>query len=256
MPNPRKIVDGIALDPRQNLEYYTKSAVASGEWTDAEIRREYSRLRDIAQKRLQTLARNEPNSYAYKKNVGEYPVLKEAGTEGAKALLPQLARFIAAKTGTVKGIREQRTQAIQTLQEHGYDFINQSNIRQFGEFMEAYRADKALQVVGSPTVVDLFGAAKERHMNIEDIKEQFAMWLDALPELQQVPPIPDRKKRNKETGKMETVKASADDYQKAVNKLRKQSGKPPLRKQSAQSRMKAEQRKQTERKPPRRRKKQ
>ena len=242
MPKPRKIVYGIPLDPRENLEYYTKSALASGEWTDAEIRREYSRLRDIAQKRLQTLARNEPGSYAYKKNVGAYPVLKEAGTEGAKALLPQLARFIAAKTGTVKGIREQRARSLQTLQEHGYTFVNQSNIREFGEFMEAYRADKSLQVIGSPTVADLFGAAKERHMNVEEIKEQFAMWLEALPELQQVPPIPDRKKRNKETGKLETVKASADDYQKAVNKLRKESGKPPLRKKT--------QRKPTERKPP------
>ena len=55
MPKPRKVVYGIPLDPRENLEYYTKSALASGEWTDAEIRREYSRLRDIAQKRLQTL---------------------------------------------------------------------------------------------------------------------------------------------------------------------------------------------------------
>ena len=242
MPKPRKVVDGIALDPRENLEYYTKSALASGEWTDAEIRREYSRLRDIARKRLQTLARNEPGSYAYKKNAGAYPVLKEAGTEGAKALLPQLARFIAAKTGTVKGIREQRARSLQTLQEHGYTFVNQSNIREFGEFMEAYRADKALQVVGSPTVADLFGSAKERHMNVEGIKEQFAMWLEALPELQQVPPIPDRKKRNKDTGKMETVKASADDYQKAVNKLRKEAGKPPLRKKT--------QRKPTARKPP------
>ena len=253
MSKPRKIVDGYALDPRENLEYYTKSAVSSGEWTDAEIRREYSRLRDIAQKRLQTLARNEPNSYAYKKNVGAYPVLAEAGTEGAKELLPQLARFIAAKTGTVKGIRAQRSAAIETLQEHGYDFINKSNIRQFGEFMEAYRADKSLQVIGSPTVVSLFEAAKERHMNIEEIKDQFAMWLEGLPELQQVPPIPARQKRNKETGKLETVQASAADYQKAVNKLRKESGKAPLRKKTL---VKVEQRKQTERKPPARRKKQ
>lgn len=252
MAKPRKIVDGVQLDPRENLEYYTKSAVASGEWSDAEIRREYSRLRDIAQKRLQTLAKNEPNSYAYKKNVGQYPILAEAGTEGAKELLPQLARFIAAKTGTVTGIRAQRTAAIETLQEHGYDFINKSNIRQFGEFMEAYRADKALQVVGSPTVVELFEAAKERHMNMEEIKAQFAMWLEGLPELKQVPPIPDRQKRNKATGQLERVKASSADYQKAVNKLRKESGKAPLRKKTV---VKPEQKKQTERRPPARRKK-
>lgn len=230
MAKARKLVGGVALDPRVNLEYYTKSALASGEWTDAEIRREYSRLRDIAQKRLQNLGRTEPGSYAYKKNVGQYPVLREVGTEGARELLPKLARFIGAKTGTVRGIREQRTKALETLHEHGYNFINAGNIKQFGEFMEAYRADKDLQVVGSPTAAELFEAAKERHMNIEEIKGQFAMWLEALPELQAIPPLPDRKKLNKETRKMEMVKASSDDYQHEVNKLRKAQGKSPLRK--------------------------
>lgn len=229
MAKAQKIVNGIKLDPRDNLEYYTKSAVQSGEWSDAEIRREYSRLRDIAQKRLQTLARNEPDSFAYRKNAGQYPVLREAGTEKARELLPQLARFIAAKTGTVRGIREQREIALNTLQEHGYDFINKANIRQFGEFMEAWRADKALQVVGSPTVAELFGAAKERHMNVEQIKEQFSMWLTALPELQAVPPIPQRRRLNKQTRKMEYVHASNEDYQREVNKLRAQQGLTPLR---------------------------
>ena len=232
MSKAQKVVNGIKLDPRENLEYYTKSAIASGEWTDLEIRREYSRLRDIARKRLQTLAKNEPGSFAYKKNVGQYPVLSETGTEGARALLPQLARFIAAKTGTVQGIREQRRQAIETLREHGYDFINKKNIKEFGEFMEAWRADKDLRAVGSPTAVDLYEAAKERQINIEEIKAQFSTWLSALPELQAVPPLPDRKKLNKQTRKMEMVKASSLDYLQEVNKLRKEQGKTPLRRRS------------------------
>lgn len=230
MAKQRKIVDGIPLDPRENMEYYTKSAVASGVWTDSEIRKEYSRLRDIAQKRLQTLARSEPESFAYRKNVGQYPILSEIGTEGAKELLPPLARFIGAKTGTVTGIREQRKAALETLHEHGYDFVNKSNIREFGRFMEAYRADKALHVVGSEVAAELFGAAKERHINIEAIKEQFAMWLEALPELSAIPEIPDRKRLNKQTRKMEMVSATADDYQREVNKLRKEQGKAPLKK--------------------------
>lgn len=230
MAKPRKLVGGIALDPRDNLEYYTKSATASGEWTDAEIRREYSRLRDIAQKRLQTLARNEPASFAYRKNAGQYPAARDLTTAAIRDKLPQLARFIAAKTGTVRGIREQRNKALDTLHEHGYTFLNKSNIRQFGEFMEAFRADKALQVVGSPVAAELFGAAKERQMNVEQIKEQFAMWLDALPFLQAVPPIPDRMKLDKKTGKKVPVKATVDDYQREVNKIRKSVGLPPLRK--------------------------
>ena len=230
MPSVRKIVDGQELDPRTTPEYYSKSAIKSGEWTDAEIRREYSRLRDIAQKRLERLGRNEPGSFAYRHNVGQYPTLKETGTEGARALLPRLARFIGAKTGSVTGIREQRAKALESLREHGYTFLNKSNIKQFGQFMEQFRASKGSKVIGSPTAVELFEQAKEKHMNIDQIKMQFEMWLQALPDLQQIPPLPDRMKKNPKTGKMERVKASADDYQRAVNKLRKERGQSPLKK--------------------------
>lgn len=231
MAKTQKVTDaGIVLDPRETPEYYTKSALSSGEWTDAEIRREYSRLRDIAHKRLQRLAVSEPESYAYKHNRGAFPVLRDISTADARNKLPQLARFIAAKTGSVTGIRQQREKAVETLQAHGYDFINKGNIKQFGEFMEAYRADKSLHVVGSPTAADLFGAARERHLNVDAIKEQFGMWLAALPELQAIPPLPDRRRLNKQTGKMETVRASLDDYQREVNRLRKAQGMPALRK--------------------------
>ena len=235
MAKAQKVVNGVKLDPRTSLDYYTKSAIGSGEWTDVEIRREYSRLRDIAQKRLQTLARHEPGSFAYRKNVGAYPILKEAGTEGARALLPQLARFIAAKTGTVKGIREQRNKALESLHEHGYTFLNKGNIRQFGEFMEAYRANKEIErVVGSPAIVDLFEAVTERHINVEQIKEQFALWIEALPDLQQIPPIPTKQKVDRNTGEVIEMRASAADYQKAVNQLRKERGQQPLRKKPRQ----------------------
>lgn len=228
MPTKRKALSttGEVLDPRADPQWYTKTAINSEEWSDAEIRSEYSRLRDIAKKRLERLARNEPGSYAYRHNVGQYPKLADIGTEGAREKLPMLARFIGAKTGSVAGIREQRAQALSTLHEHGYTFVNKSNLREFGEFMESWRADKALSVSGSPIAAELFGAVKERKMDIEAVKEQFGLWLEATRDLQHVAPP---KKGN----------ASNDYYQREVNKLRKARGQKPLRKKRQTKKKKA-----------------
>ena len=44
-------------DPRVNLEYYTREAIRNADvWTDSAVRAEYSRLRDIAQKRLKQIS--------------------------------------------------------------------------------------------------------------------------------------------------------------------------------------------------------
>ena len=103
------------LDPRNNLEWYTADAITNADvWTPQMIRREYSRLRDIAQKRLKRLAEAEPESYAYRHNVGQYAPARGQTTKELAAKLPELARFIAAKTGTVRGIREQRIKAAAT----------------------------------------------------------------------------------------------------------------------------------------------
>ena len=58
---------------------------------------------------------------AYKANKGRFGVTKSMSTEQLRQLLPDLAKFIAAKTGTVSGIREQRSKALKTLHEQGLD---------------------------------------------------------------------------------------------------------------------------------------
>ena len=122
-------------DPRVNLEYYTREAVRNADiWTDSAVRAEYSRLRDIAQKRLQRLAKSEPGSYAYRANVGQYAPARGQTTEEIRTQLPTLAKFIAAKTGSVSGIRAQRAKAVKTFREHGYNFITKENIGTFGDF--------------------------------------------------------------------------------------------------------------------------
>ena len=163
------------LDPRNNLQWYTRSALRNADvWTPKMIREEYSRLRDIAQKRLKRLGEAEPESYAYTSNVGRYKPVRELTTEQAREQLTDLAKFIAAKTGTVRGIRQQRTKAVKTLRERGYTSITQNNIKLFGEFMETWRASKLAHSKGSPDVAESFEFMQEHDIPWEYVKPNFA----------------------------------------------------------------------------------
>lgn len=173
------------LDPRNNLQYYTRAALQNSEWWDDKaIRAEYSRLRDIAQKRLKRLAELEPESYAYKYNRGKYAPARGQSTAELRAQLPELAKFIAAKTGSVTGIRAQRRKAVATLQSRGYTGITEKNIKAFGEFMDEWRASKESHSIGSPTAASFFEWSQEHEIPWERIKEDFARWLKRRKDLE------------------------------------------------------------------------
>lgn len=201
-------------DPRVNLEYYTREAVRNADvWTDSAVRAEYSRLRDIAQKRLKRLAKSEPSSYAYRANVGEYPAARGQSTEEIRMRLPQLAKFIAAKTGSVSGIRAQRAKAVKTFQEHGYDFITKENIGTFGEFMEAFKSKKGkTRAYGSYEAVELWEFTQEQNIDPERVKRKFAQWLQQRKELEEYVT------RQHTAGE----EVSADDVIREFNRLDKQ----------------------------------
>lgn len=166
------------LDPRNNLQYYTKEALKNSDiWTPREMRREYARLRDIAQKRLKRLAIAEPESYAYRMNRGAYAPTKTLSNAEVLELLPKLAKFIAAKTGSVSGIRSQQAKAVATLQAHGYTGVTTANYKQFAEFMEQWHADKKAHFVGSPPVVDFFEFTQKHEIPWQAVKDDFAHWL-------------------------------------------------------------------------------
>lgn len=166
------------LDPRNNLQYYTTGALRNADvWTDRAIRQEYKRLRDIAQKRLQRLAVAEPGSQAYKRNVGRFAAARGQSTEQLRQLLPDLAKFIAAKTGTVSGIRQQRARAVETLQRHGYTGVTKANLQAFGEFMEQWRQSSLGRSIGSPTAVETFEFTQEHGIPWDRVKEDFAAFL-------------------------------------------------------------------------------
>lgn len=187
-------------------------------------------MRDIAQKRLQRLRVAEPQSYAYTRNAGRYPAARGQSTEQLRALLPDLAKFIAARTGTVTGIRAQRRAALETLHEHGYTGITKNNIAAFGEYMEAWRAQRGQHSKGSPTAVEDFERWTTQHrVDWEHVKGRFAEWLTEQGKLQ------DYVRKQNEQGR----EVTSDDILARFDKLEAQRQK----RNEAQRRRRASKRK-------------
>lgn len=175
------------LDPRNNLQWYSRAALRNADvWTDRNIRQEYSRLRDISQKRLKRLAVSEPESYAYRENIGKYAPVRELTTEEARALLPELARFIAAKTSTVTGIRRQREKAVKTLQAQGFA-VTKENIKLFGQYMQTWRETqngRKRGLVTSGEAAESYEFFEKSGIELDEIKDRFNKWVKSQDKLE------------------------------------------------------------------------
>ena len=112
-------------------------ALSSGSVTMKELRKEYSRLRSIAQKRI---GRIEKSAIPFTKGARPYfSKLTNIVTERDLVReYAELSRFIESPSSTAKGRREQREKTIDTLQKRGFD-VDKSNYMQFLNFMEWFK---------------------------------------------------------------------------------------------------------------------
>lgn len=173
-------------------EVYIPAAVRYGYITLPEARAEYSRLRSAAVKRLERLSRTEGARYSAYQMYGKdgfSPLPKNATPAEVGRALADVYHFLEMKTSSISQIRESQRQALKTLQERGYSFVNKSNIKEFGEFMEAARQQKVISSNrgGSPTIVELYETVKRLNFPPEQIQVRFAEWLRKKKQLEGLP---------------------------------------------------------------------
>lgn len=166
-----------------SLDYYVPSKLKEHARSDAgykEIKKEYSRLRDIAQKRLKRLkAAGYTDLDVYQKNYKHYPLLKRIRSKSELAQrLSDLSRFIIAQRSTVSGIKAAQKKALKTFKESGYDFINESNVEEFGQYMEEYRDQLLDYEYDSGEAADAFRVAEKQKVPPEEVQKDFEWWLE------------------------------------------------------------------------------
>ena len=147
-------------------------------FTDKEARVEYARLRRLANKRLDVLQRA---GYGEAASLRNYPAsfgsMRGASERDTRKALADVSRFLSLKTTTLRGIKSSQKKAINTLREHGYDFINKDNIESFGRFMEAAKRHAgSKKAFDSEQAVEAFRAAKAAEMSDEEMEDYLEDW--------------------------------------------------------------------------------
>lgn len=191
--------------PTYDVGWYTpseiKAKLEAGGSLEKDVRKEYTRLRDISQKRLKRLAAaGYTDTDVYKKNVSHYPKLKDIKTKSELAQrLSDLSRFVASSQSTVKGLKEREKKVLQTLKKSGYKYVNESNLSDFGEFMEYYRDAMYDIEYDSGDAADLYTVVEKNKLDPEKVKEDFDFWLENIEDAKKI------RKAKRRTGKTSEV---------------------------------------------------
>lgn len=166
---------------RATLKYawyeYTPEALQSGALTEKEIRDEYRRLRNIANKRIKRLENaGYTGTQTYLRNVGAYKSPNNYTMAELQYKLYQISKFVASRSSTVSGMRLIEKEAIETLQEKGLGRIN--NLQEFGDFMSWARTKYKSSEFDSERAAEVFNEAKLRKIPIEEIKKDYELYRD------------------------------------------------------------------------------
>jgi len=191
--------------PTYEFSWYTPSEIKAkldaGGDLEREVRKEYTRLRDISQKRLKRLAAaGYENTDVYQKNVKHYPKLKDIKSKSELAQrLSDLSRFVGSTQSTVKGLKEREKKVLKTLKKSGYKYVNESNLSDFGDFMEYYRDAMYDLEYDSGDAADLYTVVEKNKLDPEKVKEDFDFWLENVEDAKKI------RKAKRRTGKTAEV---------------------------------------------------
>lgn len=197
-------------------EWYTPSNLLNGTIDMRELKREYSRLRSIARKRLERFENTEwTDTQVYKQNARFYIPIKEIESKYDLAYrLSALSRFINADTSSVRGLQKQRKKSLDSLHDSGYNFVNKKNFLDFGKFMEEYRSNKLDRLYDSKDTAITFETLVKKGINPESIARDFEFWIKNQKELEEMDTLKTK------TGKKSH---SAADYRKELKNLDKRT---------------------------------
>ena len=137
----------------------------------ATMRAEYTRMRDVAQKRLKRLEKAFPDSKAVQSHPQGFAKLKNLDPRDFPKAFAELAKFVKAKGSTVTGQKQIKEKTIRTWQDQGLN-LNQKNYDKTIKILEEMRRQKI--VYGSDKAVEL----ADSMLDLDD--QQTNEWLDHL----------------------------------------------------------------------------
>ena len=151
------------------------------------MRAEYTRMRDVAQKRIKRLGKQFPDSKVYQTHAKGFAKLKDLDPRDFPKAFAELAKFVKAKGSTVTGQKQIKEKTIKTWQDQGLN-LNSKNYDKTIKILEEMRKQKI--VYGSDKAVEL----ADSMLDLDD--QQTNEWLEHLDtllqhtdELQEIPDV-------------------------------------------------------------------
>ena len=148
------------FDENWYTEQGAETMLHSGTKDDiATMRAEYTRMRDVAQKRIQRLGRDYSESKTFQNNMSGFKKLKDIDQKDFASAFSELAKFVKAKSSTVVGQRQMMQKTMKRINEatgasEGEGItLNQSNYWRFIKILDAARKQKIMY--GSDKMVQL-----------------------------------------------------------------------------------------------------
>lgn len=162
-------------------------------YSEKQLRDEYTRLRDIAQKRIKRLGKSEyAGSATYQKWKEGVPKLRDLkNTSDIAHGLSELASFIGSKYSSVSGQKELKRSQAEVLEKHypGLD-LSGNKFDKFTKLMNAQVQNNIEKIFGSNRAVMLFKVLENKgikNMNpFISTPARMAYWLDNLENLEAV----------------------------------------------------------------------
>lgn len=209
-----------------NEDLYYYEAFRYGNVGREELRSEYTRLRQTANKRLERMKGTKyENSQTYIRNAGKYTTIaqieKEALLKAPKNLskearqkyvdahiakkMADLYRFLTAKSGSIRGMQRMENNLIKSMHDKGMTFINKDNIQQFAEYMEYLRVLYTGKQYSSERSKNLFAVAIKKGIDPMEVAKDYEYWKNHVDELSKMPKISNENKR------------TAEEYKKRLN---------------------------------------
>ena len=201
------------IKPRES--YTVSSIELAGSFSYTDAKKEYSRLRNIANKRLKRLSEaGYADTDIYRANYGKYPALKEFKSERELYQhLSSLAWFISARGSTVSGQREYEEKIRATLSEH-YGTPADMDLKKFGTFMEYMRAKYAGKQYDSERAARVYRESLKKGITLDQLKRHQKVFYDNSTRLSHM----------KNTIKGSNRERTARDYVSALKKRGKKRG--------------------------------
>ena len=196
----------------------TIGMIKAGGKAEKAIREEYTRLRDISQKRLKRMAKDPifKKSDTYLKNVDNFPKLKDiTSPEMLADKLSDLSSYISQKTSTLAGAKEVMYKSLETLHANEYTFVIPENYLEFGKFMEEYRFQIQDEEYDSGDAAETYGVLEKHKIPLEQIKNDFEYWIANRETLDKL------YRKAKSTGDASQLKAQHERYLKEMAKREK-----------------------------------